>query len=101
MITQRKKIVARLLHLGYVLKASRSKKYLTFSHPGQENDLFVGKSGALRTGKTSSGSFSVSEAARKRVVAHGERHLKEKDSVFEERVDHALTGATPPSVSLQ
>lgn len=58
--TRQEIIIERLLQSGCVEEVSRSKKYRQFKKPGQKNDYyFVGKNGALRTGKNISGSISL------------------------------------------
>lgn len=90
MITQREKIVARLVHRGYSRKISRSGKYLVFEHPDKKWDLFVGKSGAFRQGTCATKSYALDELTRKKVLVLGEKHLAEEGPDFREKVRVAM-----------
>lgn len=55
----RKAIIDGLLALGWQVVPSRTSKYVTFQHADEEMLLYVGKSGALRKGRTISSSVSL------------------------------------------
>ena len=61
-MTKREKVIARLVAAGCKEVPSKSRKYQTFTRNTNTDACpfwFVGKNGALRTGKTVSGSVSV------------------------------------------
>ena len=61
----REKMVIVATMLGGEEIESRSGKYRTFKRPDTDNLFFVGKAGALRSGKCATKSFDIS---RSRVV---------------------------------
>ena len=67
--TKRDKVIALIVENGAVEVESRSRKYRTFTRtkgPSGCPFWFVGRKGALRTGKCSSGSYSVSSFMKER-----------------------------------
>ena len=52
---------------GYKEIASKSRKYRTFKHDNSDLLVFIGKRGAVRKGKTSSQSISITENIKKRI----------------------------------
>ena len=69
-ITQRTKIVEQLFANGHRTVLSRSAKYQVFNVPGEaETFLFVGRSGALRKGRTVTESHSLEGTVRNRIIA--------------------------------
>jgi len=57
----RQDTIARFLTLkGYHEVSCKSRKYRQFTKPGYHWSYFLGNAGAVRKGKTSSGSISVS-----------------------------------------
>lgn len=55
------KVIDFLIEKGMKEVPSKSRKYRTFSPPNRDDFYFVGKKGAVRVGKTSSKSFSISD----------------------------------------
>jgi len=62
---KRDKIADALAERGCIEVESRSRKYKQFMIPGRDNFYFVGKSGALRVGKTISNSISLTHVTEK------------------------------------
>lgn len=60
--TKQERIIKYLIEKGCVEIESKSYKYRTLKRPDKENWLFfVGKNGAVRTGKISSASVSITD----------------------------------------
>lgn len=70
--TQRERLIEALIIRGYkICEKQLSRKYIAMEHIDADKHsdrYFLGKSGALRRGKTSSGSFSVLETTRKALL---------------------------------
>ena len=52
--TRRGRIAIYLLETGYTEVEQTSRKYRKFTHPQREHPLFLGKAGAIRSGRISS-----------------------------------------------
>ena len=76
--TIRDKIVASLKARGFGEVETKSRKYVTFKDgKGEVNRLFfVGKNGALRSGKNASNSIPVPGSFHKRLISEGEALLR-------------------------
>lgn len=77
MVTQRECLAQAMKDNGYVQVASKSSKYLTFTKEGGARNYFIGKSGGLRFGRTTTESTSVLESVRLRLLEAGRKALKE------------------------
>lgn len=60
-LTLQERIVAKMLEMGYQELISPSKKYRKFTSDKPDRFYWVGKMGAVRKGKTSTNSLSVSD----------------------------------------
>ena len=58
-MTKTNKVIQYLTDKGVVEIKSKSMKYRTFENPSSGKLYFIGKRGAVRTGKCSSKSFSI------------------------------------------
>jgi hypothetical protein len=70
-MTQREKFIIALTKLGETEVKSRSSKFLTFTKKGG-GFWFIGKSGSLRTGATSSRSYAVIPQTKQRLLQFAE-----------------------------
>jgi len=80
MATYAERLEAGLLRLGWTLDRGDKSRYRAFVKAGEANKLFVGPSGALRTGECASRSFSIGDPSRitryyKTVLSVGDKAL--------------------------
>lgn len=81
-------IIAGLTDAGFIEIPSKSKKYRTFKWQESEQLRFVGKSGSLRIGATSSESYAVTEDVKAYVIRRGRRALLAQQPILSD-VDKA------------
>lgn len=73
-LTNKEKLLASLKEEGFVEGTSRSTKYVVLERSGKR--LFVGSKGALRTGRTITGSLPVRQTVIDQLLIKGAEILK-------------------------
>lgn len=67
--TRRERIADFLLANGYTEESLTSRKYRKFTHPRREHPLWLGKAGALRSGRIASDTVNAVHLVPKKVLA--------------------------------
>lgn len=80
MTTLREQFVKALESAGERQVPSRSSKFLTFTRTRTDYFWFIGKSGALRYGKTSTKSFAAPDWMKRQVLGTATRQVAMKNS---------------------
>lgn len=70
-MTKQEAIIRALGLRGFIEIDSKSRKYRTLAHPAGGNLYFIGKAGAVRVGKNSSTSYSISHQWANKLVEEG------------------------------
>lgn len=68
--TRRERIADFLLANGYAEETITSRKYRKFTHPRRNHPLWLGKAGALRSGRIASDTVNAIHLIPKKVLAH-------------------------------